>query len=47
MNDGIVQKCPFCGKLYRTYSMMVGDQSCCPECRRQADENFKTEWKQG
>lgn len=29
-------KCPVCGKPYVFYSMMAGDQSACPSCRRKA-----------
>lgn len=32
-----IVKCPICGKPYRAYSMMVGDQSVCGTCRREAD----------
>ena len=39
MNDEKVNQCKFCDSLYRTYSMMVGDQSCCPRCRDAANKN--------
>lgn len=32
-------KCPFCGRLYKGYSMYAGDQSCCPKCREAAERN--------
>ena len=35
MNE-VVVKCKFCGELYEMFSMMVGDQSCCSECRAKA-----------
>lgn len=38
MNEGRVCKCPVCGRAYRTYMFMAGDQSACPACRREADE---------
>lgn len=31
-------KCPICGRPYKFYSFMAGDQSACPACRRQANE---------
>jgi len=40
MSDSKVMRCPFCRRLYKTYSMMVGDQSCCPACRIEAEKNM-------
>jgi hypothetical protein len=34
-----VMKCRFCEKLYKAYDMMAADQSCCPQCRREAGKN--------
>lgn len=39
-NKNIVP-CPVCGKQYEIYSMYVGDQSSCPECRNNKDESKK------
>ena len=48
MNDKTV-KCPICGKLYIVVPYKEGDdQSVCPSCRREAEENMKVEkniWK--
>lgn len=43
MNSKVV-KCHLCGTLYKTYLHMVGDQSCCPACRRKADQNERKEF---
>lgn len=32
-DTGNLTRCS-CGRLYRVYSMMVGDQSRCPECKQ-------------
>lgn len=37
-------KCFRCSRWYKFYSMMVGDQSMCPKCRRQIEGEWK---KQG
>ncbi|CAB5212887.1 hypothetical protein UFOVP191_49 [uncultured Caudovirales phage] len=37
MLDGTC-KCHICGRPYKVYSMMVGDQSACPSCVRQAEQ---------
>lgn len=34
---GKVAKCWNCGRLYRIYAHMVGDQSVCRRCRAEAD----------
>lgn len=40
-----VIRCPYCGRLYRFYSMMVGDQNGCPGCvkdrHKEADDTMK------
>lgn len=40
-----VVKCPYCGRLYRFRSMMVGDQSGCSDCvkdrHKKADDTMK------
>ena len=36
-----VLKCPMCGRLYNFYNMMVGDQSVCPRCRKEAKDNME------
>lgn len=41
MSESRVAKCPFCGKLYKTYSMIVRDQSCCPECEARAEDAIR------
>lgn len=39
---GQIVRCPYCGRLYRFYSMMVGDQNGCPSCvRKRHDEADK------
>jgi hypothetical protein len=38
---GQIVKCKFCGALYRIFAYMAGDQSCCPQCRAQADRNTR------
>lgn len=35
--DEVTTGCRVCGKPYKIYSMMVGDQSACPDCRRAAE----------
>ena len=47
MSDSRVAKCPFCGKLYKTYNMTTRDQSCCPSCERKADEEMRKQEKEG
>lgn len=37
MNEQTV-KCPICGRAYKVYSMLVGDQSACPACVREAEK---------
>jgi len=37
MNDKIVA-CPLCDKAYKVFTMYAGDQSTCPQCRREAEE---------
>lgn len=32
-------KCPVCGRPYKVYSHYAGDQTACPECRREAEED--------
>ena len=39
MNNTPISVCPRCGKDYYFYSMMVGDQSMCPPCRRAAEQS--------
>jgi len=43
--DGQIKRCLCCGRLYRFYGMMVGDQSGCPNCVRkrhdEADDTMK------
>jgi endogenous inhibitor of DNA gyrase (YacG/DUF329 family) len=41
MTDGKTVKCPICGRPYKFYSMLAGDQSACPECRRKAEEAMR------
>ena len=41
-----IRKCPFCGKLYATFSMMVGDQSVCSACMVETHRN-DYEWLRG
>ncbi len=45
--DGKLIPCRFCGKFYRVYMYLVGDQSMCPTCLRrakaEADSHSKTE----
>lgn len=38
-SGGWVVRCQFCGKLYKFYAFYAGDQSACPSCRREAEEN--------
>lgn len=33
-------KCPICGDPYNTYSHYAGNQSACPSCKSQAEENI-------
>ncbi len=33
-----IAKCPCCGRAYKQYSMMVGDQSACPSCVGEAEQ---------
>jgi hypothetical protein len=40
MSENIIN-CPICGKPYEFFSMMVGDQSCCPGCRLAAKNAVK------
>ena len=32
-------KCPICGKPYKIYSGSAADQSACPSCVREAENN--------
>lgn len=33
--------CPICRRPYKIYSHKVGDQTACPKCIREAEENMK------
>lgn len=33
----VTRKCPICGRPYKVYSMMAGDQSACADCRSEAE----------
>lgn len=35
-----VTKCGFCGRLYKFYPFYAGDQSACPACVREANQNM-------
>lgn len=37
MQQEATVKCPICGKPYKVYAMMVGDQSACPACVAEAE----------
>lgn len=43
MNMETTVRCPHCGRLYKFLSMMVGDQSACPSCRREAERVMRGE----
>lgn len=34
-----------CGRLYKQYAMYAGDQSVCPKCRREAEEEMAQQEK--
>lgn len=37
MSDVQTVKCNICGRPYKFYAFMAGDQSACPSCRSQAE----------
>jgi len=36
----------WCGRLYKSYSMFVGDQSQCPRCRAAEEEEYRKQEEQ-
>jgi len=38
MNDGKVNRCNFCGRLYKIYMYTSADQSACPKCVQEATD---------
>jgi uncharacterized paraquat-inducible protein A len=34
------KRCPVCGASYKVYMFYAGDQSACPRCVREAEENM-------
>ena len=36
--------CPICSKQYEIYGYYVGDQSTCPECRKNKSEDADKRW---
>ena len=34
-------KCPICGRPYKAYSHYAGDQSACPACRKEAEDDIR------
>lgn len=43
-NEEKTVKCPICGALYKLRPV-VGDQSACPKCVREADINMSGPWR--
>ncbi len=39
MTEPYVVKCPICGRPYKFYPFNAKDQSACPKCVKEAEEN--------
>ena len=40
-------KCPICGRPYKFYPFSAADQSACPKCVAEAEQNTHSPYKEG